>query len=384
MRKAKKIYYFGTYDTSESRHRRRYTLSATSKMDYIISAINQIGYDVELISSSYIIENKWCFDFGGKRKINENSILNLSPSFGYKTKIGKFLSISFTSLFFFFKLLKIKSNETLIVYHATWYSILVLWAKWIKGFQLIVEVEEIYTHAFNRNPNKLKSELHFIKQADKLILVNDLLAGYLEFPKDKVLISYGSYLVSENESCLGFADNKIHLVYAGSFSKRKSGAQSAVAAAMYLPDEYVMHLLGFGDNETTNELKEQIEEVNNKSKCKVIFEGEKRGKEYEEFMRRCDIGLCTQKLDCDYTEFAFPSKVLAYLGFGLNVVTAPLVSLPVSSLNNYLFYYRDDTPQCLAEAIQGANIFPKEELKDVVRKLHGNFLDQLLGFIKYN
>lgn len=375
------VYYFGTYDRLDSKYKRRYAISATAKIDYVLSAINEAGFSVEVISASYLLENKWCFDKGGKRKINDNTTLNLSPGFGYKTIIGKYFSILFTSFFFFIKLLKIRKNETLIVYHGGWYSKPVYLAKKLKKFKLIVEVEEIYIHAFNRNIKGLKKELNFIKSADALILVNDLLADYLNFPQEKVLISYGPYYFDEKPCSSRFKDEKIHIVYAGSFSKRKGGAQAAVASAQFLSQNYVIHILGFGDRETTTELIELIENVNSLDKALVIFEGEKRGLDYENFIKKCDIGLCTQLIKNDYTLYAFPSKVLAYMGYGLNVVTSPLQALPVSSLHSYLNYYYTDSPEDLAEAIINARMYSRKQLIKVVETLHENFVNELKTLI---
>lgn len=376
-----KIYYFGPYNVVGSKYKRRSATSAIAKINYILYALNQAGYYVDLISSSYILENRWCFAKGGKTQINKMITINLSPGFGYKTVVGKIFSLIFTISCILIKLLKIKATDTLIVYHGNWYSKYVLLAKRIKKFQLIVEVEEIYTYAFKKNIKELRKELYFINSADKLLLVNDLLQNYLKFPKEKTLISYGPYQVSANEN-VSFKDDKIHLVYAGSFSLRKSGAQSAIAAANYLPEQYVMHILGFGDNETTNSLLKQITIINKTSKCKVVYEGEKRGIEYEKFMKSCHIGLCTQKLSCDYTLYAFPSKVLAYFGFGLNVVTAPLVALSASSINDFLTYYKEDSPQAIAEAIINAKRFSKETLWGVIKTLNDTFVAGLKQIIE--
>ena len=374
-----KIYYFGTYDTI-SKYKRRCTTPAIVKMDYILFAINQAGFDVELISSSYIVEKKWCFDKGGKKKLNDYTLLNLSPSFGYKTFFGKYLSIIFTIICFFFKLLKIKKQDILIAYHGVWYSTPILLAKKIKKFQLIVEVEEIYTHAFKRPIKGLKKELKFIKSADKYICVNDLICDFLNIDKDKSIVCYGSYIINRNVEPVKFKDAKIHIAYSGSFSKIKGGVYNAIETARYLSEDYVMHILGFGEKCDEEEVKSMIERVNQNSKCKVIFEGKKPKSDYDSFMKGCTLGLNPQ-IWGDYMLYAYPSKLLVYLSLGLNVVTSPLKTLKVSSVNPYFNYFEEESPQSIARAIIDTKIYSEEELTSVIEKLNEDFVKDLIRLI---
>lgn len=381
--KRDKIYYLGTYDTPLSDVKRRFTVSAVSKMDYIISALNQSGYDVELISTSYILEKKWLIKGGERKRLNDYTVLVLSRSFGGKATFVRHFAQLFSIICFFLKLLKLTKRDSLIVYHAPWFSIPVRLAKYLKGFQLILEVEEIYAYAFSRGEKYLKKELKFIHAADKYILVNDLIANILHLSKCKTIISYGPYLSDLDDQAVSpFNDGKIHLVYAGSFDKRKMGAQSAVQVAPFLPSNYAIHILGFGDSSTTQELICEIELINQKSKCSVYFEGEKRGIDYVNFMKKCHIGLCTQRLECDYTTYAFPSKVLAYFSYGLNVVSAPLVALQNSSINSYLSYYAEDDTKSLAEAIMNAKLYRKDELTSVIYHLNEKFVKSIRALIE--
>ena len=48
-----KIYYLGSYDTVDNKEENRnFALSAVNKMTYIIEAIEENGYSVEVISTS--------------------------------------------------------------------------------------------------------------------------------------------------------------------------------------------------------------------------------------------------------------------------------------------------------------------------------------------
>lgn len=375
-----KVYYTGFYDIGNSN--RMFSTSAVVKMDYIVSALCQGGYSVEIVSPSFILEGRYQFNRGGKRRIKKDVDLWLPPSFGMKTRFGKHIGAFFSMIFWALKLLKLKRCDVLILYHTPVFFKPVSIIKKLKGFKLIIEVEEIYTLSFNRDIRGLNKELSFIRKGDGLMLVNDLLADYLGYPKDKTIISYGPYFVNDNYcDDNSFDDNKIHLVYAGSLSTRIMGAQSAVSAAKFLSDKYILHILGFGDKETTENLIEQIKNINTVSACLVVFEGEKRGEEYETFMKKCDIGICSQRLDLDFTKYAFPSKVMSYLGFGLNVVSSPLIALTSSSISEYMTYYYEDTPESLTGAIINAKRLSKNELKGVIRKLNDDFVRDLSDLI---
>lgn len=378
-----KVYYFGTYYAVGCKIKRRGAISAFAKMEYIMSALNQAGYNVHVISSSYVIDNRWKFDKGGKMKINDQTILELSPGFGYKTLIGKYFSISLTVICFIFKLLKIKKKDTLIVYHGDWYSKYITFARYIKKFQLIVEVEEIYTHAFNRNIKGLMKETNFIKSAKKTILVNDLIGDLIGLNLNKSIVCYGPYRITnnDNDNVVLLDNNKINLVYAGSFSTTKGGVFNAIDAALFLPNKYILHILGYGSKNIEDSLVKKIEEINLISECKIIFHGQKRGDEYHAFMQSCDIGLNPQNMG-DYMLYAYPSKTLAYLCFGLNVVTSPLPTLQSSKLNRYFNYFKSETPKDIANTIINAKLYTETELKEVVNILNDTFVQELKSLIE--
>ena len=377
----KNIYYFALYDTPCSKIRRSYVLAATTKIDYIISALNQLEYGVKLISPSYILERKYVFDRGVTKKLNDKTTLILSPSFGSKTIIGKYLGIIFTLFCSFLKLLSIKKEDTLVVYHVPWFYLPIKLAKKIKGFRLILEVEEIYTLAFERDKRKLKLEMKMISLGDAYIYANDLLREYTNEVNKKSIICYGPYKTINSAHKRIFTDEKTHLVYAGSLSKHKGGAHNAVQVAHFLPENYVMHILGFGEKKVVADLIECIENNNKTSLCKVYYEGKKIGEEYEVFMTSCNIGLNLQRQGA-YMQTAFPSKVLVYLSMGLNVVSSEIESIVKSKVGDIISFCSEENPQALAEAITKAKHFTKKELKNKVQHLHDKFVEDIEDLIE--
>ena len=73
--------YISYYDTPANKAERRgYVLAATNKMDYICSALNQIGYAVEIISASVTANRKGCK--GKTVQLSEKTSLKLFPCLG--------------------------------------------------------------------------------------------------------------------------------------------------------------------------------------------------------------------------------------------------------------------------------------------------------------
>jgi len=374
------IYYTGFYDVEGSN--RMYATPAVVKMNYIIDALNHAGYEVCVLSPSFLLKNNaYNLDKGGYKNINDYTRLWLPPSIGLRTKLGKIISAFISLLFWFVKLLKLRKDDTLIVYHTPIFSKPIRFAKRLKKFNLILEVEEIYTYAFSRDIKKLKGEISLINSADKYILVNDLMCGLLKINPKESVVCYGPYNMNDNVDAQDFNDNKIHIVYAGSFSRTKGGVYLAIEAAQFLPNKYVIHILGFGNNNEIEEVKRVITKINKMSKCKVIYEGKMSGDDYHSFMKGCKIGLNPQ-IWGDYMLYAYPSKVLAYLNMGLNVITSPLESLKVSKLNDYLHYIDKESSESLAEKILSINLISREEIQSIITNLDNSFIQSIKRIIE--
>jgi len=97
-------------------------------------------------------------------------------------------------------------------------------------------------------------------------------------------------------------------------------------------------------------------------------------------MKGCTLGLNPQ-IWGDYMLYAYPSKLLVYLSLGLNVVTSPLKTLKVSSVNPYFNYFEEESPQSIARAIIDTKIYSEEELTSVIEKLNEDFVKDLIRLI---
>lgn len=367
----KTIKYVGFYDSYEnSNENRNFAHSAVNKMKYIAKTLNENGYNIELISPSWTVNKK---KYKGKKiQINPDTTLKLFPTIPWKGNLGKVMSVIFSfSFLFFYLLFMTKKNEQIIVYHSKWLTLPILMLKKIKKINIILEVEEIYVDI---KPSKFWSffEFRLFKSVEKYIFPTELLNEKLNEEKKPYLIIYGSYQAQKLQDS-NLKDKKIHVVYAGTFDPRKGGAYAAVDAAEFLPENYHMHIIGFGSSDEIKLLINKINKVSEKSKSTLSFDGLLQGEEYLAFLQKCHIGLSTQEPYSTYNETSFPSKILSYLGNGLRVVSARIKAIELSEIGSEMYYYEEQTPQAIAKAIVDIDINKPYHSVDLIKKLDRNF-----------
>lgn len=384
----KKIKYLSYYvqDGSNFQHR-NITLAAVNKIDYICAALNKTGYYVELISASGTKDKKHCYR-GFYKEIGVMRSLRMFFTFPWGNKIQKILSFVSMRFFLFLELMKLKKDEKFIVYHSLGYMRLVEFAHRMRRFQLILEVEEIYSDV-NGEEGLRKRETAFLKSADSYIFSTELLNQRLNSKKKPYTIIYGTYQIEqdkgrlfENMQLQQKKPRAIHCVYAGTFDSRKGGAAAAVMAALFLPSDYHVHILGFGNEGDTNKLKKLLTECKKKCKCKLSFHGCLSGEDYIRFIQSCDIGLSTQNPDADFNATSFPSKILSYMGNGLRVVTIRIPAIELSSIGKYMYYYDRQEPQEIAKAILKVDINEFYDSRKVIMELSDKFEMEIADMLK--
>lgn len=243
---------------------------------------------------------------------------------------------------------KLTPKDTVIAYHSLQTADIFYKYKRKKDFRFVLELEEIYQDVVNCGAKKAAWERKVITAADGYILAAEALSK--EIPAGRPYIVVNGTYHAEAERNVSFDDGKIHCVYAGTFDPTKGGA-AAAAAAEFLPENYHVHILGFGTDEQKKQLQELIAAVQKKTKCTLTYDGLKSGEEYIQFLQKCHIGLCTQIPDAKYTETSFPSKVLVYLANGLRVLSVRIPAVENSAVGGILYYYDNQSPQEIANAI---------------------------------
>lgn len=382
-----RIYYLGYYDIEKNKsENRNYTLAATNKMTYIIEALESCGHPVDVISASQTLNPVKCP--AKCEKIGEMSQLHLfsSPPWGNKAQrvVSRFHALHQVYQFIIENLM---DGDLLIVYHSLAYISLLTKAKRKIGFNLILEVEEIYGDVTG-DAKTVAREMAFFPLADSYIFPTQLLDEKINTAKKPSVIIHGAYKVEADRNCK-FDDDEIrrhnkrviHCVYAGTFDPRKGGAIAAAAAAEYLPDNYHIHVLGFGSDEDVRKMKDLIAEISNRSDAKVTYDGLLSGEDYIRFIQSCDIGLSTQNPDAAFNATSFPSKILSYMANGLRVVSIRIPAIERSAVGRYMYYYDAQTPKEIAKAIIAVDTTDSYDGKKIISCLNGQFCSEMKELI---
>ena len=370
----KNIKYLIHYDVDSSEGRSK-VLSATNKADYVTESLNQIGYNVEIISAS-LTSNKGYIK-GTKTKISDNITLIKLPAFKWGNKIQKLIAYLWNDIaLFLYLLLKVKKNEELVVYHSLSLMKIVRYVKKIKKFKLILEVEEIYNDVICKSSKARQKEVDFLKIADKYIFPTEMLNEVINVNSKPYCIVHGTYKV-EPQRAGAFEDGKIHVVYAGTFDPRKGGVLTAVNTVTQLSEKYHVHILGFGGKEDTKNIKDKITEISGKTKAKITYEGLLSGEEYIKFLQKCHIGMSTQNPNAEFNATSFPSKILSYMANGLRVVSVNIPAILNSDIGKDLYYYDNPEPQEIAKAIMNIDINDDYNGREKIKELDEKFKEDL-------
>lgn len=370
----KEIIYLGFYSPINFMWKRVFSLAAVNKMNYISSVLVKNGYEVQIISPSWMdSESNQIFEPKKVIQIDNNIQAVMCPSWKTSSKKMRNVKILFTLVWIFLYLLvHTRKNKAVIVYHVPWLSIPVRLAKMIRGFKLILEVEEIYSLVWKGGSKFQKTEMRLINSADRYIFVSENLRNIVNKMDKKSLILYGSY-TAHNQSKSEIHNQNIKLIYAGSIDKTKGGALRSVEVMRYLGNNYELIILGHGSKAEISSLENAIKLLNHeKGYSASVYLGTKHGNEYSAILSSCDIALNPQNTG-DYMDSAFPSKIISYLSHNLRVITTPLKSVEQSELAKYLTFSDDDRPHSIANAVQSIDFSVLHNSIDIIEILNKNF-----------
>lgn len=349
MTRIKYIFYHPSLNPQKPRETNE---AAATKVDYIISVLNRIGVGVDVISPAVVGTKGFCFSRGGL-KVSGNNTFRQFPSFGCQsTKVLRLLSRFVTNFCFHLYLKKnVKSDETILVYHSLGYCSWLKEFKKARGFRLIGEIEEIYQDVHKQSKRLGKDEFDFFSVCDSYVFPNTVLNERINKGGKESIVIHGLYSV-QPQIAQKFNDRKIHVLYAGTFDSVKGGALAAAAAAEFLPENYHVHITGFGTKADEQNVRERVNMVSKKSKAQITFHGFISRNELTRLMQQCHIGLCTQDPTKELNLTSFPSKILNYMSNGLLVLSGRNRAIEESAVGDIVYYYENQTPQDISQAIQ--------------------------------
>lgn len=363
------VHYLSLRNIPEFEKEKRRNPPSGQKQDYIIETITNLGYKVNYVSFSESFNNK--FYRAKKKKLSDKVTFYLCPNFPSSRRE----TIAFRWFYNIYALKHVKKGDILLVYHTNGMrNDLLRRLADKKKLKFIYEVEEVYAYAHDKvDKNQVNEEIEFLQCADKYVFCSELLQATVNLKNLPYAIVEGYYkYVRVNEP--KFNDGKIHCVYGGIIDSVKGGAFRAVEMSNYLPENYVVHILGFGEKE---HLKEVIEENRDKRKCEIIYEGLYKGDEYIKFISKCDIGLNLMTMREDLNNTAFPSKLTLYLACGLKVVSCRVKVLEMSKMAEGLTFYDIDDPEVIAKTVVDVDLKNADNNEYMMQKLDKEFSENL-------
>jgi glycosyltransferase involved in cell wall biosynthesis len=376
----KKIFYMAYYNSTNSSERRNAVLSSVNKMNYICEAIENNGYNTEIVSASGATEKKFCKS--KKVKLTDKTTLKLFSSLPRLNRIVSVIDRVILKTKLFLYMIKNTNKDSIVmVYHSLGYMSLVKRLKKLKGFKLIIEAEEIYGDVIGDEKTSQK-EYEFFKIADAFIFPTEFLSEKVNTEKNPEVIIYGTYHI-EKELPKLFSDGKIHCVYAGTLDPRKGGAIASAESALFLNENYHIHILGFGNEKEKAEMLNTIDSISKKSKAKITYDGLLSGEEYIKFIQSCDIGLSTQNPNGKYNDTSFPSKILSYMANGLRVVSVRIPVVEESGIGKCVYYYDEQTPENIAKAIKSIDFSEEYDSRKAIGMLDKDFICDLKKMLSF-
>lgn len=374
------VYYIGYYNCDAIRNEQRAAApAAENKMGYIITALAQaLRKPFEVVTPA---ETGLCRFFGGrKQEIQKDVVLKTFPTFSSKNKILRGTAHLLTrASFFAYLLTHVQKEDHLLVYHSLAYQKMIGFIQKLKKCRLTIEVEELYADVIGDEKAR-KAEIEGLQTADSYLFITELLRQEVNIEKPSIL-SHGTYLALP-EYGFRFDDDRIHVVYAGTFRKAKGGVYTAIAAAEYLDDRYTLEVLGKGTDEENAAVQALIEEVSKKTRCRIRYAGFKSGQDFNAYIQACHIGLSTQQIDGKFNGTSFPSKVLMYMSNGLRVVSVRIPAVETSAVGEQVYYYDRQDAREIAEVVRSVSMEDGYDSRGHLKQLHDDFVEKLRVLLK--
>lgn len=353
----KNIYYIGYYSGLDNPNDFFEFPSSNSKMNYIISVIRRLNFNLSVLSLGFPKSYNYFYKKTRTINLDEKTEFVFISTISFFFPFLAFISKAWLYLqVITFLLFKVKKNDIVLVYHSFLLTKIIGFCRKLSKFKLVYEVEEIY-QAVNQNSTYLiEKEINSLKNADGYILVNDIISNRLQLIDKPFVICYGSYIKKDNIVNLT-SDKNVNLVYAGFLGGEGSDVALAIETIKLLPSNYFLNILGYGNEDNIRTLNRKIKSINAINDIeKVKYFGCLTGKEYDNFLAKCHIGLSTRVLVDEFSDFTFPSKIMVYLSNNLIPVSSKIKCIEDSQVSSLVVFYDENSPESVAQAVSSIDI----------------------------
>ena len=278
---------------------------------------------------------------------------------------------------FFLLAFKMSNTDKVLLYHDRGISVFFSLIRKIIKRKYYYYLGEIFAAVYDRGNKAIQSEISTIKGAQGYVLINYQMPQLLGI-NSNYCVCHGSYeshktqLIEKNEI--------VHVVYAGKIAQENvTDAFLAVKTAEFLNDKYRVHILGYGEDKDIEALNKLIKKTNEKRGIQIVsYDGCLFGEDYEQFLKKCDVGLCTRTLEEYRANLCFPSKVIVYLSNGLNVICPDSEVIKTSDVCNCVSFVSGEmSPENIAKIVMGMQFQGKTEIMDKIKRLDEDFRKQI-------
>ncbi len=380
------IHYVSYFLNHEEIKGRKLEVAAQSKIRYIIDSIKIAGYDISVVSTTCTTQN--C-KFSPEKKLivdKQETHIYLSALGSMNVFIRKLRRIYMQIQLLVYLIKEVKDNDVVLAYHALSYVSIMKMCKIIKKNRFILEINDLYALHFKdlKVMNRIKKkECTFFDCADGYLLASPYMAELLRKNKPAV-ISYGSY---KSEQCSQKRkSDKIHVVYTGVVENLRNAATLVVNSVLFLSDEYVIHIAGYGTEENINKFVNLCREINEKKGFKaVIYHGLLLGKEFDELLNGCEISLNAHVYSEENlwkSRFSFPSKIPLNMSYDLYLVSHDMEVISQSPFAEFTTFFKKFEPKAVADAIVRCSSEIKNRDKErtpreLIMELDENFVKEI-------
>ena len=272
-------------------------------------------------------------------------------------------------------------HDKIIFYHSPIYFIPCLIFITL-GYRVILQVNEVFYRTENYSGRKLHAflEILLLHTVKKVIVSTQKLKPYLANRADIVTEIPGPLSVLDeayktNKRTIG----KTLLVYAGIVDTSKNkGAFLSAEVMKLLPQNFCLDIYGFGNTNDIAELKSYIDyhKLTNVNLCEQLDP-----LILSRTLQNYDFGLAIQNIDNKFSFSSFPSKVITYLGAGLEVICMNVETISEWRFEKYVHYKHDNTAQSIAEYIKSISVNSFIDASEFAHDYESNIVADLRDII---